>query len=203
MIGLELFESCKTKVTCRQCTRELDKPSRCGKCKTVYYCDRICQRANHNRHKVDCQLVKARQGGYVLDEEFQNSPQAAKSKDALCQLYMLNPQIDRNERFVMLDFEKKCGLMMILHDWAQLLRLKPYYKSNHIYLVIPLLPFGKLLLQAIQKVHSQVLYADALLESDQSATVEAYDDGKLKVRGALITWDKSKADDDSTAGSST
>ena len=43
--------------SCGQCHAELDKAMRCGHCKSVWYCDRACQRQHWSSHKSECKIL--------------------------------------------------------------------------------------------------------------------------------------------------
>ncbi len=42
---------------CNLCAKELAKPQRCSRCKSVVYCSPTCQRADWEKHKVRCAVV--------------------------------------------------------------------------------------------------------------------------------------------------
>merc|ERR1719453_487595 len=39
---------------CAQCGKKVVGKTQCGKCKSVFYCDRSCQRSHWPKHKGDC-----------------------------------------------------------------------------------------------------------------------------------------------------
>lgn len=41
-------------VECTQCRMRLDKPLKCAKCKSVWYCSKECQKKNWSKHKPTC-----------------------------------------------------------------------------------------------------------------------------------------------------
>ncbi|KAG1808126.1 hypothetical protein EV424DRAFT_1543552 [Suillus variegatus] len=41
-------------VECTQCQMRLDKPLKCAKCKSVWYCSKECQKKNWSKHKPTC-----------------------------------------------------------------------------------------------------------------------------------------------------
>lgn len=43
--------------TCAQCNK-LVKVKKCGKCKTIRYCGKECQKADYDRHKKICKTIK-------------------------------------------------------------------------------------------------------------------------------------------------
>lgn len=59
--GLQVPPSAKVGGVCAQCDEALSKTNakQCSGCKTVYYCDRECQKKHWKAHKVHCTLVSA------------------------------------------------------------------------------------------------------------------------------------------------
>ncbi|XP_031426953.1 histone-lysine N-methyltransferase SMYD1b isoform X2 [Clupea harengus] len=53
-----VFDSMAANV-CHSCFRRQQKLQRCGSCKFAQYCDRTCQRAGWEEHKIECPAIKA------------------------------------------------------------------------------------------------------------------------------------------------
>ncbi|KAG5281283.1 hypothetical protein AALO_G00069450 [Alosa alosa] len=53
-----VFDSMAANV-CHSCFRRQQKLHRCGSCKFAQYCDRTCQRAGWDEHKLECPAIKA------------------------------------------------------------------------------------------------------------------------------------------------
>lgn len=52
----------KFRVQCTQCRMSLEKPSKCAKCKSVWYCSKECQRKHGPTHKPRCHEVERSSG---------------------------------------------------------------------------------------------------------------------------------------------
>ncbi|KAG0692696.1 hypothetical protein DFH29DRAFT_471778 [Suillus ampliporus] len=52
----------KLRVTCTQCLKTLEKPQKCAKCKSVWYCSRECQKKHWPTHKPTCHEVERSSG---------------------------------------------------------------------------------------------------------------------------------------------
>ncbi|XP_067084381.1 histone-lysine N-methyltransferase SMYD1b [Osmerus mordax] len=52
-----VFDSLADKI-CHSCFRRQQTLQRCGQCKWSQYCDRTCQRAGWNEHKLECSSIK-------------------------------------------------------------------------------------------------------------------------------------------------
>lgn len=44
---------------CAQCGKKVTSKTQCGKCKSIFYCDRSCQRLHWPKHKGDCATLAA------------------------------------------------------------------------------------------------------------------------------------------------
>jgi len=47
----------KTKTKCGACTKNMDKPKRCSRCKNEWFCNIVCQKGAWKTHKKVCREV--------------------------------------------------------------------------------------------------------------------------------------------------
>jgi len=61
-------------VQCTQCQTKLDKPLKCAKCKSVWYCSKECQKKNWSTHKPACHEVERSSGVLKFIQMFSVNP---------------------------------------------------------------------------------------------------------------------------------
>ncbi|KAG1863626.1 hypothetical protein DFJ58DRAFT_774202 [Suillus subalutaceus] len=62
------------RVRCSQCQMSLEKPLKCAKCKSVWYCSKECQRKNWPTHKPRCHDVERSSGALKFIRMFILNP---------------------------------------------------------------------------------------------------------------------------------
>ncbi|KAG2039306.1 hypothetical protein BDR03DRAFT_1090739 [Suillus americanus] len=61
-------------VQCTQCQKTLEKPLKCSKCKSVWYCSKECQKKNWSTHKPTCHEVERSSGVFKFIRMFSVNP---------------------------------------------------------------------------------------------------------------------------------
>ncbi|KAG2139236.1 hypothetical protein DEU56DRAFT_323939 [Suillus clintonianus] len=61
-------------IQCTQCQTSLEKPLKCAKCKSVWYCSKECQKKNWSTHKPSCHEVERSSGALKFIQMFSANP---------------------------------------------------------------------------------------------------------------------------------